>query len=453
MKDTDTIEISPVERRAVGSLALLYALRMLGLFMILPVMMLEGSYLEGATPELLGIVIGGYGLTQALLQVPAGLLSDYFGRKPIIVGGLLIFALGSFVAASAETIEMMILGRMLQGAGAIASAIMALVTDLTQEENRMKAMSMIGASIGLSFSVALVLGPVLVNLGGVSLIFWLTGIAALVGIAIVLFLVPKAHKMRHRDAIALGSDMLAQTKNPVLWSLSIGIFLLHALLVAMFVAIPMQLVSVGLEGDDHAWLYLPVLLVAFVVMVPFVIVAEKKRQMKGVVLTAITILIVALLIMSSASAIWMWAVALLVFFIGFNILEASLPSWLSKIAPAGAKGSVMGMYSTAQFLGAFIGGWLGAKAISQWGEHGIFVILAGVMVVWFLVVLITSKPKHLTSARIDITGSSQDEERLLDLVMEVSGVDDAVLIAEESAIYLKVDSATFDYQQAKAVVK
>lgn len=445
-------QMTSTERQAIVSLASLYALRMLGLFMILPVMMLEGDYLLGATPELLGIAMGAYGLTQAFLQIPAGMLSDYFGRKPIIIAGLLVFAAGSLVAANAESIEMMIVGRMLQGAGAIASAIMALVTDLTQEENRMKAMSMIGASIGLSFSIALVMGPLLVSFGGMPLIFMVTAIAALGGIAIVIWFVPNAHKKRHRDAMALGSDLIRQAANPVLWSLNIGIFLLHALLVALFVALPPQLVAAGLLPEGHAWLYLPVLLAAFVIMVPFIIVAEKKRQMKSVVMIAIVTLALALILMSQAEQLWLWVVALLIFFIGFNILEASLPSWLSKIAPPGSKGSVMGIYSTAQFLGAFVGGWLGAKGISQWGDHGIFLFLACFMALWLLVVIVSPKPQHLTSARLELNVSVADQDKLLAELLEVAGVADAVLVAEDAAIYLKVDSSKFQYQQAKGII-
>ncbi len=447
--------ISSTEKRAIASLASLYALRMLGLFMVLPVMAIAGAGFEGATPELIGLAIGAYGLSQALLQIPAGALSDYFGRKPIIVIGLLIFALGSFVAANADTIYGIIFGRFLQGCGAIASAVMALVSDLTREEHRMKAMASIGASIGLSFSVALVLGPVLVSFGGLQLIFIVTGILSLAGIALMLTAVPTPARKKHRDGSAIISEVFKQLGNGQLWPLNIGIFILHALMVAMFVSIPQQLVQAGLTLDQHAWLYLPVLLIAFVLMVPFVIIAEKKKQMKGIVITALGIMILALILMSQAAGIWPWAIALGVFFWAFNIMEATLPSWLSKVAPAGAKGSAMGIYSTLQFLGAFAGGIIGGWLNNHFGIEGLFLILASAVFGWALLVIVTPKPAHLNSVRVDILnqGHSDVQHSLyLDALINLRGVADAILIAEEHAIYLKVDASVFDYQQAMAAV-
>ncbi|MDF1763478.1 MAG: MFS transporter, partial [Oleibacter sp.] len=268
--------LSPTNQRAIASLASLYALRMLGLFMVLPVMSLSGQQLIGATPQLLGLAMGVYGLSQAFLQIPAGSLSDRIGRKPVIIGGLLIFALGSIIAANSDTIYGVIIGRALQGCGAIASAIMALVTDLTDEEHRMKAMASIGASIGLSFSVALVLGPFLAQLGGLSAIFTVTAVLAIAGIFTTIWLIPNPPKKTHRDASALLPEVLRQLTNKQFWPLNIGIFLLHAVMVAIFVAVPRQLIANGLSADDHSTLYLPVLLVAFVLMVPMIIVAEKR---------------------------------------------------------------------------------------------------------------------------------------------------------------------------------
>jgi MFS family permease len=447
--------ISVTEKRAIASLASLYALRMLGLFMVLPVMAVAGADFQYATPELLGLAIGAYGLSQALLQIPAGALSDYFGRKPIIVIGLLIFAIGSFVAANADTIYGIIFGRFLQGCGAIASAVMALVTDLTREEHRMKAMASIGASIGLSFSVALVLGPVLVNFGGLQLIFILTGILSLAGIALMLYLVPTPARKKHRDGSAVLGDVVKQLGNLQLWPLNLGIFILHALMVAMFVSIPQQLIQAGLTLDQHAWLYLPVLLTAFVLMVPFVIIAEKKRQMKGVVIVALAIMILALILMSQAVGLWAWALALGVFFLAFNIMEATLPSWLSKIAPAGAKGSAMGVYSTLQFLGAFAGGLIGGWLNKDFGIEGLFFILASAVFAWMVLVIVTPKPVHLNSVRVDIQNESSKDVNTslyLQALINLNGVADAILIAEEQAVYLKVDASVFDYQQAVATV-
>jgi MFS family permease len=265
------------ERRAAVSLAGVYALRMLGLFMILPVFALYAEHLEGVTPALTGLAIGAYGITQALLQIPAGLLSDRIGRKPVIIGGLLLFALGSVVAAAADAIHMVILGRALQGAGAIAAAVMALTADLTREEQRIKAMAMIGMSIGLSFAAAMVLGPVLNEWVGVPGIFWITALLALGGIGIVAFLVPRPTvTRRHREAEAVPAQFGRVLRNAELLRLDFGILVLHTLLTASFVVLPLLLRDVlDLASANHWKLYLPVLAASVLVMIPFIFLAGR----------------------------------------------------------------------------------------------------------------------------------------------------------------------------------
>tara|TARA_B100001109_G_scaffold251178_1_gene245325 strand:+ start:46822 stop:48432 length:1611 start_codon:yes stop_codon:yes gene_type:complete len=447
----ESARFTPAEQRAVISLASLYALRMLGLFMVLPVMMLEGSKLDGATPQLLGLAMGVYGLTQAVLQIPAGTLSDRIGRKPIIIGGLLIFAVGSFIAASADNVWGVIIGRALQGGGAIASAIMALVTDLTREDNRMKAMASIGASIGLSFSLALVLGPWLVSLGGLNLIFAATGVLAVGGVAVTLFVIPTPPARPHRDATAVWEEVVKQLKNPQLWPLNAGIFLLHALMVAIFVGIPAQLLKAGIPADHHSWLYLPVLAVAFVFMVPFIIVAEKKRKMKSVVITGAVVIAIGLFGMAAASKLWHWVILLLIYFWGFNLMEASLPSWLSKIAPAGAKGSAMGIYSSMQFLGAFCGGGIGGWVLGHYGSPTLFVGLGALVILWALILFRASAPLHLTSIRLAVNGDCSDFT--LAQLMALDGVSDVSLQSGEGAVYLKVSASGFDQQQALNIIQ
>lgn len=445
-----SIHFSAEERRAVSALASLYALRMLGLFMVLPVMMIEGQHLQGATPQLLGLAMGIYGLTQAFLQIPAGTLSDRIGRKPVIIGGLIIFAFGSIIAATADTVQGVILGRALQGAGAIASAIMALVTDLTREHNRMKAMASIGASIGLSFSVALVLGPWLVGLGGLSLIFSVTAVLAILGIAVTILVIPNPVPQRHRDAMPVMAEIQQQLGNRQLWPLNIGIFLLHAVLVAIFVAVPSQLQAFDIDASQHSWVYLPVLLVSFVLMVPLIIVAEKRRQMKSIVLIGMAMIATALFLLAPASQFWHWMLLLVLFFWGFNLLEASLPSWLSKIAPAGAKGSAMGIYSTMQFLGAFAGGTLGGWMISHYDSHMLFIVLASCMALWGILMLRSQAPQYLISVRLTTQNALTDQQ--LQQLLALTGVAEINWVAHEQALYLKVNAAQFNAEQASAIL-
>ncbi|KZZ47751.1 hypothetical protein A3759_29160 [Thalassolituus sp. HI0120] len=327
---------------------------------------------------------------------------------------------------------------------------MALVTDLTREENRMKAMASIGASIGLSFSVALVLGPWLASIGGLSTIFFITAILAIGGVFVTVFAIPNPAQLVHRDSSAVLSEVRKQLSNRQLWPLNIGIFILHALMVAIFVAIPLQLKQQGLAAEQHSWVYLPVLVVAFILMVPFIIVAEKRRKMKSVVLTGAGVIALTLFLMSMANSLWHWVVLLLLYFWGFNLMEASLPSWLSKVAPAGAKGSAMGIYASMQFLGAFVGGSLGGWILADFDREILFVGLALLMIIWAVIIWLTSPPQHLTSVRMAVRNTTS--ERQLKQLTALTGVSEVSLLASEGAIYLKVSAEAFDMNQASAII-
>ena len=377
--------MSQQESRTAFSLAGIFALRMLGLFLILPVFALYAEHLDGVTPMLVGLAIGAYGLTQALLQIPFGMLSDRIGRKPVILGGLLLFAIGSVVAATSDSIWGVILGRALQGSGAIAAAVMALAADLSREEHRTKVMAVIGMSIGAAFALALVLGPMLDGLIGVPGIFWLTALLALGGMAIVVFLVPNPGPVQvHDDAGAIPAQFGQVLTNLNLLRLDLGIFVLHLIITSMFLAMPLVLRDmIGMESHSHWMVYLPVLLLSIMFMVPFIVVAERRNKMKQVFLGAVLTLVIAQIGLffwhQSISGI---VIALLLFFTAFNLLEATLPSIVSKVAPAASKGTAMGVYSTSQFSGAFVGGVTGGWIHGQFGITGVFLFGAIAALVW-----------------------------------------------------------------------
>ncbi|WP_370867344.1 MFS transporter [Atopomonas sediminilitoris] len=447
MHDSLNSPMTSVETRAATGLAMVFAFRMLGMFMVLPVLATYGQDLAGATPTLIGIAIGAYGLTQAFLQIPFGMVSDRIGRKPVIVLGMLLFAVGSIVAAQADSIGGVIAGRILQGCGAVSAAVMALLADLTREQHRTKAMAMIGMSIGVSFAVAMIVGPLLTKAFGLSGLFWSTAGMAMLGLLIVLVWVPTPNKrLFHREASVAREAMASTLRNGELLRLNAGIGILHGLLMASFIGLPLALVEhAGLARDQHWWVYLTALLVSFFSMVPFIIYGEKQRQMKRVLCGAIVVLALSevyfALIGGGQTA---WVFGIIVFFTAFNLLEASMPSLVSKVAPAGGKGTAMGVYSTSQFLGSAVGGMAGGWMYSTLGLDGLFIACAVLALIWLGIAGTMREPPYVTSVRLDLREQHVPQATLMARLSALAGVAEVLVIEEEQAAYLKVDSQVLD---------
>lgn len=447
--------LNTVEKKAAASLASIFGLRMLGLFLIMPVIAVYGQDYIDYSPILIGMAIGAYGLTQAILQIPMGWVSDRIGRRPVIVGGLLVFALGSVVAAMADTLTGVIIGRALQGGGAIASAILALASDCSRDEQRPKVMAAIGLCIGLSFALALVLGPWLGGILGMSGLFWFTAVCALLAIVLVLTVTPTpVNKTPKRDLVPVPTELKRLFKQPQLVQLNIGIFILHLVLTAWFVTLPVALVNAGLAAEQHGWLYLPTLLLSFVVMVPLMLQAIRKQRQLQTFRLAIGLLLAALAVIAYfADSIWWLVIGVWIFFIGFNYLEASLPAMLAQYAPAGSKGSASGIYTSCQFFGAFVGGVAGGWVYSLQGMTGVVLLCMLLLTVWLLVSF-KMRPligvANLTFATPMLT--SAQTESLAETLAELPGVREAVVIASEQMTYLKVTRDDFDQRTATAAI-
>jgi MFS family permease len=446
MSATNTM--TSAEVRASFGLASIYGLRMLGLFIILPIFAVYSEHLPGGESHLLmGLALGAYGLTQAILQLPSGWMSDRYGRKPVIYGGLVIFALGSFVAAWAPNIYWVIAGRAIQGAGAINAAVMALTADLTREEVRTRAMAMIGMTIGITFSLSLILSPILNGLLGVPGIFALTGVLALLALLVVRFVIPKPAITRfHSDTEATMKRFGEVLRNRDLLRLDFGIFAVHAVLMSVFMQVPFLLQADNLEVSQHWKVYLPVMVAAFVLMLPLIILAEKKGKVKEVFMLSIALAVIAeLMLLLVQQSLWSVTAALLVFFTAFNVLEAKLPALISNIAPLVSRGTAMGVYSSVQFLGAFFGSAVGGALMQFVGGNSVFVFDIVVLGVW-LVVASGMQPPALVRTRMYHLPEMDDAAaaRLRQQLVQLAGVREVMVVAAERMACLKVDKHGFD---------
>lgn len=433
------------EMRATISLASIYGLRMLGMFLILPIFAIYAETLEGGSNHtLIGLALGAYGLMQVLLQLPFGMASDKYGRKKLIYLGLLLFAIGSVVAATSNDIYMVIVGRAIQGAGAISAVVTALVADSTREEHRTKAMAMIGATIGLTFAISLVAGPLFNQWIGVPGIFWMTAILSLLAMLVIKYAVPDpVHTQFHSDAETAPHKIKDVLRDKQLLRLNFGTFCLHGAQMAMFIVVPFALKETsGMSENLHWQIYLPVLVASFLFMIPAIIYAEKKAKLKPVFIAAVALMLLAQLAFAySIHTFWGIVASLMVYFVAFNVLEASLPSLISKMAPAAFKGTAMGIHNTAQSFGMFLGATVGGFLSHSFGYSAVFMFCAALMLIWLILAFGMKTPPSVKTKMYHMTELDEQKAAALALnVVSINGVQEAVAIAREQMLIVKINT-------------
>lgn len=437
--------MNALEKRSTFALSSIFALRMLGLFMIIPVFAVVGQQYQHATPMLIGLAMGIYGLSQAILQIPFSLWADRFSRKPLIILGLSLFSLGALIAGISDSIYGVIIGRAIAGAGAVSAVVMALLADVTREEQRSKAMAMMGMSIGLSFVVAFGISPWLTQQIGISGLFFLMAMMGITAI-FMLMLVPNV-KRYHQ----VTSQNYQQQFKQVLMigdinRLHFSIFVLHLMLAAMFIYIPSQLIHFAdLPLAQHGLIYFPLLLVSLLFAFPSIILAEKYRKMRGILVTAVAGILMSFILLAwGAQSAYVLFLALGLFFIAFNIMEALLPSWLSKAAPIQSKATAMGINASCQFLGGFCGGMLGGQLLGMdntmigWG------ILMVIALIWLVVMFGLSQPRYLSTIVMRLNEQVQYAEEFIQQLLTLNGVEEVMMMPDNEVIYIKLDRKLVD---------
>ena len=435
------------ELRTSIAVGLLYLIRMMGLFMVIPVLPLAGDEFKLSTTLLIGFAIGIHGLTQGLFQIPFGMLSDRVGRKKIIAVGLVLFTIGSLVAALAENVYWLIIGRALQGCGAIASTLLALVSDLTRLEQRTKSMALIGAAIASSFGLALLIGPILFNLYGAKSIFVFSAVSGLIGLWILFTIIPSP--LIHSQNLDLKFQLM-DAKRAVsslsLWRLNISTFILHYLLISGFCAFPLLFDSTNqIQRDHHSYYYLLLLLASLISISPLIYFSDRISNTKIVILTMIGLCILSCFLLSQTQSFYSVLFGVGLFFSAFNLLETMLPSEVGRIAPAGLRGTFIGFFMTSQFLGFFFGGIIGGWVLMHSDISSLMLVNMLVGLAWFILILGTPGSKNLGSRVIQLNGfSEKPAKEVLKELLSAKGVKDVVLIEEEQVAYLKVDQEQFD---------
>ncbi|MEG3765462.1 MFS transporter [Alteromonas sp. 14N.309.X.WAT.G.H12] len=444
--------MNALELRAALTLALVYVLRMMGLFMVMPVLAVAAMEYPDYSPLLVGLAVGGYGLTQAALQIPMGMLSDRWGRKPVILLGLTVFALGSFVAASADTMVWMLIGRVLQGAGAIAGAIMALATDISRESQRAKVMAIIGIAIGFSFYLAVLMGPLIAQQWGMAGIFGITGTLAVCCMPLVKWVVPDVTTTASGDTLPKLSQVASLFSSPQLWRLNVSVMVLHMLITLLFVQLPVTLTQFNMTLESHWTIYLPVLAISIVGLVILMGIG-RGRTPKTVVITAAGLMMMAFLMLNMQHhREWVVLCAVVMFFTGFNYLEASFPALVSTIAPAGQKGTAMGLYASFQFFGAFMGGTLSGVVTDLWTAKTAYLAGALGAGVWILILFGLKEVNKLKRVVLQAAIDDEKQSAVKTALHQLEGVEEVVVSTADNAIYLKV-SREFDLAGAQALLE
>lgn len=460
MAQKPKIQMLAHEWRASTSLAGVYALRMLGMFLILPVLSLHAKGLAAHLPEheqfkMVGLAMAIYGLTQAILQLPLGILSDKIGRKKVIYLGMMVFAGGSFLAATAHNVEILIMARAIQGAGAVSAAVTALLADLTREEVRTRAMSMIGLSIGLTFSVSLVLSPILTNWVGVNGLFAIMGMLSMLSIALIAFYTPNPKRsFLHQDTQAQTKRIGEVLRNSQLLRLNFGIFALQTGLMSIFTVLPFALHKLGLDKSAHWQIYLPATIIGLLMMIPAIIIGETRNKLKPVFILGIALVWLAqfALIFSLHSIICIGGV-LIIYFIGFNILEASLPSLVSKIAPSDLKGTAMGVYNTLQSIGVFFGGVIGSKMYATYGFSGVFGFCCIIIGIWLIIAIFSPPPKPVKNVIFALPTKWHDKlDELSGCLKNVAGVEAVSFSEDKNNVFIKAQQQGFDEDTIKKIL-